>query len=198
MTGERTRGRTALVLMFAVYLVLLVWIVLWKVELPWLGEESRRVVKLVPFVAGDGTGASRPLEVVANVLLFVPFGVYLGLLAPRWSWWRVAAVLAASSLGLEVAQFVLAVGSSDVSDVISNTVGGLAGFGLLVGVRRRLGARTTPVMTRACAIGTAVLVVGSAVVAAAPVQYAPPGDGPGPQRAIPVQDSGASPPARSA
>ena len=58
MTGERTGGRTALVVMFAVYLVLLVWIVLWKVELPWLGEESRRVVKLVPFVAGAGTGVT--------------------------------------------------------------------------------------------------------------------------------------------
>jgi len=198
VTGERTGGTTALVVMFAVYLVLLVWIVLWKVELPWLGEESRRVVKLVPFVAGAGTGASRPLEVVANVLLFVPFGVYLGLLAPRWSWWRAAALFAASSLGLEVAQYVLAVGSSDVSDVIANTAGGLVGFGLLVVVRRRLGARTTPALTRACAIGTAVLVVGSAVVATAPVHSVPPGHGPGPQRAIPVQDSGASPPARSA
>ncbi|MFE6254715.1 VanZ family protein [Agromyces sp. NPDC057865] len=187
MTGERTGGRTALVVMFAVYLVLLVWIVLWKVELPWLGEESRRVIKLVPFVAGPGTGASRPLEVVANVLLFVPFGVYVGLLAPAWSRWRAAVVFAASSVALEVAQYVLAVGSSDVSDVIANTVGGLAGFGLLAAVRRRLRARTAAVMTRACAAGTAILLVASAVVAAAPVHYAPPGHDPGPQRTMPLQ-----------
>jgi len=65
-------------------------------------------------------------------------------------------------------------------------------------VRNRLRARTAVVMTRACAAGTAILLVASAVVATAPVHSVPPGHGPGPQRAIPVQDSGASPPARSA
>jgi glycopeptide antibiotics resistance protein len=187
--GTSTRGRPALVVLFGVYLVLLVWIVLWKVEIPWLGEGSRRVIKLVPFVAGPGTGASRPLEVVANVLLFVPFGVYLGLLAPAWSWWKAAAALAASSLGLEVAQYVLAVGSSDVTDVIANTAGGLAGVVLLIAARRRLQARTAVIMTRACAIGTVILVVASAAVAGAPLHFGPPGRGPGPQRAIPVPDS---------
>jgi glycopeptide antibiotics resistance protein len=190
VTGVRTRGMSAVVVLFAVYLVLLVWIVLWKLEVPWVGEESRRVIKLVPFVPGDGTGASRPLEVVANVLLFVPFGVYLGLLGRAWPWWKATAVLAASSLGLEIAEYVLAVGSSDATDVIANTAGGLAGFGLLAVVRRRLDGRTAAVMTRACAVGTVVLLVASAVAAASPLHFAPPDRGPGPRRAMPVLQAG--------
>ena len=39
------------------------------------------------------------------------------------------ALTAASSLILEIAQLITAVGSSDVTDLIVNTVGGLAGLG---------------------------------------------------------------------
>ena len=49
-------------------------------------------------------------------------------------------MVAGASLGLEVAQYVLAVGSSDITDVVVNTAGGLAGIGLLALARRRLRA----------------------------------------------------------
>ncbi|MGW4929843.1 VanZ family protein [Agromyces sp. NPDC004153] len=182
-----SRSRTVLVVLFAVYLVLLVWLVLWKLEVPWVGDDGRRVVKLVPFVPGDGTGASRPIEVVANLLLFVPFGVYLRLLAPSWSWWRAAGVFAGASLGLEIAQYVLAVGSSDVTDVIVNTGGGLAGLGLIAGARRRHATRTVSVIVRACSIGTVLALVASGVVAASPLRYGAPGTGPGLDRTLPAQ-----------
>lgn len=173
MTGPRARATTVLALLFAVYLVLLVWIVLWKLEVPWVGDEERRVVKLVPFVPAAGAGASRPLEVVANILLFVPFGVYLGLLAPRWSSWRAVGPLAGASLALELGQYVLAVGSTDVTDVIVNTTGGLAGIGLVALARRRLGARTAAVMMHACSIATILVLVVSGMVVASPLRYAP-------------------------
>lgn len=187
VSGTRVRARTSLVVLFAVYLFLLAWIVLWKLEFPWLGEEGQRVIKLVPFVPGTGTGASDPLEVVANVVLFVPFGLYLGLLAPPWSWWKAASAVAAASLGLEIAQYILAVGSSDVTDLIANTAGGLAGFGLLAVARRTLRARTAGVMTRACSIGTVLALVATGLVVAAPVHDAPPGGGAGLHRTLPAR-----------
>ena len=136
--APRTRlaGRSS-----SVYLVLLAWVVLWKLEVPWVGEAGERIVKLVPFVATGDAGASTPFEVVANLALFVPFGVYLGLLAPSWPWWKVAGTVAAVSLALEVAQYVLAVGSSDLTDVVVNTAGGVVGLGLVALARRRFGAR---------------------------------------------------------
>lgn len=167
------RSRRTLVACFGVYLVLLGWLVLWKLEVPWVGSAGVRVVKLVPFVAAGGEGASNPIEVIVNLLVFVPFGVFVGLLAPSWPWWRVAGVVGVTSLALEAAQFGLAVGSADVTDVIVNTVGGVAGLALLATARRRLHGRTATVMARACAIGTGIAVVATGVVVALPLHFAP-------------------------
>jgi glycopeptide antibiotics resistance protein len=160
--------------LFVVYLVLLVWIVLWKLEVPWVGGGAQRQIKLVPFVRTADAGPTAPFDLVANIALFAPFGLYLGLLAPSWRWWRVAAVLVGASLALEVAQYVLAVGRSDITDVIVNTAGGLAGFALLVMARRRYQARTAAVMTRFCVVGTVLAVVAVAVFVALPLRLASP------------------------
>jgi glycopeptide antibiotics resistance protein len=174
LPAAATRTRPLLAGLFGLYLVLLAWVVLWKFEVPWVGEPAMRVVKLVPFVATSDAGASDPVEVALNFLLFVPFGLYVSLLAPTWRWWRAAMVVAGGSLALETAQFVLAVGSFDVTDLAVNTAGGLAGFGLAVLARSRLGART---VTRICVIGTVLAVVACALVVASPLRFAaPPGD----------------------
>jgi glycopeptide antibiotics resistance protein len=152
VTRARSLTRGHLAALFVVYLTLLGWTVLWKLDVPWVGGE--RMVKLVPFVAADGAGASAPLEVVVNLLLFVPFGVYLGLLAPARRWWVHAGVVAGASLALEVAQYVLAVGRSDSTDVVVNTAGGLLGLGLVAVARRRPRAGAARAMTRVCSVGT--------------------------------------------
>ena len=125
-------------MLFALYVAMLVWVVVWKLEVPHIGRGGIREVKLVPFAPDACDGASAPSEVLANVLLFIPFGVYLGLLAPTWPWWRITGTIVAASLSLEVAQYALAVGSADITDLITNTAGGLAGLGLLALARRRL------------------------------------------------------------
>ncbi|GLU88666.1 hypothetical protein Agsp01_09210 [Agromyces sp. NBRC 114283] len=113
--------------LFGVYLVLLVWLVLWKLQLPWEAFPVQRSLKLVPFVAAEGYGASAVREVAGNVAVFVPFGFGFALLRPGWAWWRIASLAAAVSASLELAQFALAVGSTDATDVITNTAGAAAG-----------------------------------------------------------------------
>ncbi|MFE5672742.1 VanZ family protein [Agromyces sp. NPDC056523] len=159
--------------LFVVYLVLLVWVVLWKLQMPYVGEGELRHAKLVPFAPTAEDGASEPAEVVANVLLFVPFGIYLGLLAPSWRSSRLAGVSAGSSLALETVQYALAIGSADVTDVVANTAGGLAGLGLIVVARRRLRERTGAVIMGVCSVFTVILVVAVSAFIASPVRYAP-------------------------
>ena len=173
----RLSPRARLIALFAIYLLLLTWVVLWKLEIPWIGRDADRAIKLIPFVAGDGSGASAPFEVAANLALFVPFGVYLGLIAPSWAWWRSAAVIAAASLAFEVAQYVLAVGSSDITDVIVNTTGGIVGIGLL-GLARRT-SRSPALVIRICSVGTVLALLAGAAVHFSPLRYGPPGAGPG-------------------
>jgi len=122
------RGSGAVVAaLFAAYLVLLVWLVLWKLQLPWEAFQVQRSLKLVPFVAAEGYGASAVREVAGNIVVFVPFGLGLALLRPDRGWWRVALAAASLSTILELAQFGLAVGRTDVTDVITNTAGAVTG-----------------------------------------------------------------------
>jgi glycopeptide antibiotics resistance protein len=81
-----------------------------------------------------------------------------------------------ASVVLEVAQYVLAVGRSDITDVVVNTAGGLAGLGLLALARRRYRATTPVVMTRVCAIGTLLALLAIAIFVALPLRYASPRD----------------------
>lgn len=159
--------------LFVVYLVLLVWIVLWKLQLPYVGQGALRHIKLIPFLPTAEDGASEPFEVIANVVLFIPFGLYLGLLAPSWPWWKLVGVVARSSLALEITQWVLSIGSCDVTDLIVNTAGSLAGLGLLILARRRLQGRTGLVMMRVCSFVTALMVLAAAIFVASPAHYAP-------------------------
>ncbi len=170
---NRDEGRSILLaVLFLIYLALLAWVVLWKLEVPWVGNGGLRGIKLVPFIATGANGASVPMELMVNVLLFVPFGFYLGALLPTWTWWKAAATIAAGSLVLEFSQYALAVASSDVTDLIVNAVGGLAGFGLLVATRHMLRERTASVVTRVCSIGTALVLLLTVVFVASPLRYA--------------------------
>lgn len=162
--------RAHVVGLFVVYLVLLAWVVLWKLEPPSLGVD--RAVKLVPFVASGGAGASAPVEVVVNLVLFIPFGLYLGLVAPGRRWWASAGVVAgtgaAASLALEVGQYVLGVGRSDTTDVIMNTAGGLVGLGLVALARPGQNARAATALTRACSLATVVVLLVGGLYLASP------------------------------
>ncbi len=167
-------GGHVLVVLFVVYLVLLVWTVVWKLEVPYVGEAALlpRPIKLIPFVPSAEAGASAPLEVLANFLLFIPFGVYVGLLAPTWRWWRSAGVFVGASFVLEITQHLLSTGTFDTTDVIVNTVGGLVGVGLLAMARRRLQVQTAAVMTRVCLVGTVIALLAVGTFVASPLHYA--------------------------
>ena len=168
-------SRGLVVALMVIYLVLLGWLILWKFDVPYVGAAARfpRPIKLIPFAASAGAGASSPWEVLANIALFVPFGLYLGLLAPAWRWWKAASVFAAASLALEITQHLISTGSFDITDVITNAAGGLLGFGLLALARRRLGTRATAVMARVMAVFTVIFLVATGVFLASPLHYAP-------------------------
>ena len=169
----RRRAHTLLVVLFVVYLVLLIWVILWKVEVPWVGRAAGlpRPIKLVPFVASGDFDASAPLEVVANVALFIPFGVYLKLLAPSWRWWALAGVFVGASVVLETGQHLLSTGSFDVTDIIDNTAGGLVGLGLLALARRWLRERATRVVIRSGLIASIVVVLAVVIFFVSPLHY---------------------------
>lgn len=140
--------------LFAVYVVVLVWAVLWKFHEPFIGRDDMREIKLIPFVGAGGFGLNSPAELIANLLLFVPLGVYLAALLPWWRWWGVVLVGTGVSVVLETLQYLTAVGSSDVADVLVNAAGTALGVGALALLRRRFGPRTPRVLTALLVAGT--------------------------------------------
>lgn len=123
--------RTFLGGLLAAYMILLVWIVVFKLQQPSVGPADALTLKLVPFIAADGLGSNAPRELLANVIIFVPLGVLLGAMAPKVPWWTKACAIVAVSVALECAQFALAVGASDLTDVLMNGAGGLIGLVLV-------------------------------------------------------------------
>ncbi|WP_439592872.1 VanZ family protein [Microbacterium sp.] len=161
MTGAvRTRTRPLLVLLFAAYLVVLVWLVVWKLHTPFIADGTG-TIKLIPFVRTADAGSSSPREVLGNIGVFVPFGVYFGLLGRRW--WTSLAVIALTSAALEATQFVLGVGVTDITDVITNTTGGALGLLLAGLVGRRAGAAL-------CVVGTTIAAVALLAYLAEPMR----------------------------
>jgi|SRR5688572_8139299 glycopeptide antibiotics resistance protein len=68
---------------------------------------------------------------LANLGLFVPFGIAFALRFRQRSWRTLLVLTAAISIGVELWQAVTATGrSSDVTDVVMNTAGGLTGFAM--------------------------------------------------------------------
>ncbi len=67
------------------------------------------------------------MNVLGNVAIFVPMGVYLQTFKRRMGAAKCVAVLFAVSLGVEIAQFVLGIGAADIDDILLNTIGGALG-----------------------------------------------------------------------
>lgn len=181
---ERPVRRALVIVSFAVYLVLLAWVVLWKLEVPWIGDAASlvRPIKLVPFVSDGDAGASAPIELLINLVLFVPLGLFVGTLAPAWSWWRAGLVALGVSLALEVVQHLISTGSFDTTDLIVNTAGALVGWAIFAAVRRRAGERAPAVMRSVCVTVAGLALVAVVAFVASPLHY-------GPQRDVVVERS---------
>ena len=69
------------------------------------------------------------VNLVGNVLAFLPFGLFVPMIAPRLDMpLRVTLLSTEFSLIVELIQLVSKVGSFDVDDIILNTLGGILGY----------------------------------------------------------------------
>ena len=127
------------IVLTAIYSFMVVWIILFKMsalsEIAYLGHI--RSLNLIPFHYDEET-AYHLSEVAQNVMIFIPLGVYLKML--RITDTKAILFGLTFSLCLEILQFILAVGATDITDLITNTAGtaiGVGFYGLLWFVFRR-------------------------------------------------------------
>ncbi len=115
--------------LFGIYLILLVWIILFKTEFSLKYLHSVRNINLIPF--GDSMIINNQIdysEIYLNILIFVPFGIYLAMLKPGWSVAKKVLPIFLVSLSFEILQYILVIGATDITDLIGNTLGGFGGI----------------------------------------------------------------------
>jgi glycopeptide antibiotics resistance protein len=104
------------------YLLFIIWAILWKCGAPFIGDGTERAINLWPF------NKNTRWELQFNIVVFVPFGFYL---AAHNSGFKLIKLIAATfllSFALEAVQFAFAIGRSDITDLLMNTLGGIVGI----------------------------------------------------------------------
>lgn len=128
---SKTRNTLAIAL-FVVYILLLIGIILFK--LPFYSPEVSdvvRVINLIPFQGSlDENGNLVLREIIQNILLFMPLGIYICMLKSNWPFMKKVLPVIGLTLSFEVIQFIFAMGRTDITDVLGNTLGGVIGIGI--------------------------------------------------------------------
>ena len=122
--------------LFGIYCLLLVWIILFKLSFSIqdiTGLDKIRSINLIPFYYPNEVNSHFHFtEVIENFLIFIPFGIYLKMLNKDNKIIIIYGFL--FSLILEISQFIFKLGASDITDIITNTLGttiGVLGYCLL-------------------------------------------------------------------
>lgn len=120
-------------ILFAAYLLVLLWLVLFKFSYDLMAvvqDFQMRSVNLIPFAQ------TRNSEMISNIVAFIPFGVMLGVNFKQVAFRHKIAVIFAFSLAVEIIQYIVAIGVTDITDLIMNTLGGFVGLAIYAFAQR--------------------------------------------------------------
>jgi len=134
--NENNKANKLTNVLFIIYSVSLLWILVFKlgVKFSYMGTRS---VNLIPF--------SEPLiihgkidlgEMILNTVIFIPLGIYAGILFARWVFGKKVFLFFLISLMIEGLQFILRVGAFDITDIITNTLGAIIGLMIFIAIEK--------------------------------------------------------------
>lgn len=123
MNNHKNKKDIISIVLLAIYLTVLVWIILFKLSLHFKDLPHLRSINLIPFSQSFGLH-----EIVSNAIIFIPFGILISMLKKEWSFFNKVLPIFVTSLILEIMQYILYIGASDITDIITNTFGGIIGI----------------------------------------------------------------------
>jgi glycopeptide antibiotics resistance protein len=119
--------------LFAAYLFILLWLLLFKFSydpIAVIRDFQTRSFNLVPFTRAHKS------EMISNLVAFIPFGVMLGVNFKHIAFGYKIALIFAFSLAVEMMQYTFAIGVADITDLITNTLGGFVGLTVYGALRK--------------------------------------------------------------
>ena len=157
--AQQKNGHTLTRILALIYLILLTWIILFKMNFSL--EGYYRSINLIPFSQSlIVNGRVNYSEIIQNIIAFLPLGIYICMLKGNWPFWKKILPLAGISLFFETFQYILAIGATDITDFINNTLGGILGIGIYVIFSKLLKSRDKAdrIFIILAIIGTACLI----------------------------------------
>ncbi|MEB2779941.1 VanZ family protein [Algoriphagus sp. C2-6-M1] len=106
-----------------IYLIVLGWIILLKLGVQFSYMEERKI-NLIPFA----NGYYSIMETILNVVIFIPLGIYGGVLFRNKAFAIKLFFFFLISLMLEGLQYAFRFGTFDITDLLTNTSGGIIGY----------------------------------------------------------------------
>lgn len=119
------------------YLLVLTWIIVFKLQFSFSGLPAIRNINLIPF--GESVivnGKISFTELIKNVIVFIPFGILISVLRDKETFIKKIIPIVLTSLLFEVLQFIFGIGASDITDVINNSLGGVIGIAIAFGISK--------------------------------------------------------------
>lgn len=153
MVDKKQRNLTKI--LFAVYFFILIWILLFKMSFSLDELYKDRSINLIPFLGSAiVNGKIDTSEIINNIIVFIPVGIYICMLKENWSILKKISVSFFISLSIEVLQFILAIGATDITDLIGNTLGGVIGIGIFYLFSKVFKNKTTSIVNILALIST--------------------------------------------
>ena len=156
---ENNRSKMISYIVFGAYLFLLTWLVLFKFAFTIEEIPHLRQLNLIPFHYETSVAyITHMKEVIYNILIFVPAGVYFTAFLGKRKWWLGIGASFFVSLTFETVQWIFSIGVSDITDLIMNTTGVLVGVGLYYLLKKIFKEKTNKIILALAAIVTILFV----------------------------------------
>lgn len=159
-SNQTFRSSTLTLLLLIIYLVALTWIILLKFSFSFQDLPQLRNINLLPY--GESlvvNGRVSFSEIYMNMVVFIPLGLYLSMLKPDWKLWKRIVPAVGISLLYEILQFIFAIGASDITDLINNSLGGTVGCLLYLLLEKWFAGKTNRILNVLACIGTIGFIV---------------------------------------
>ena len=155
----KTKNQRLTEVLFFIYLLALVWIIVFKMEFSFADINEMQTLNLDPYSAPARiNGVVVYEEIYFNILAFVPFGLYLGILFKKWNIYQNILVFLFVSLSFEMIQYIFSIGATDV---INNVFGGIVGVIIfrLLNLFMKNSHRAHKLINIFAAVGTVLVVI---------------------------------------
>lgn len=161
-----------LAVMFAVYFCILTWIIVFKMSFSLEELGHVRSLNLIPLKGSMIVNGKLDVEeIVQNAIAFLPLGVFIRALAEKKKLLQEIAAVVLVSIAYETIQYILAIGRTDITDVLANTIGGIVGIAICALIEKICGREDRFVLVISICTGIGIFAVAGLIVLLFAVNY---------------------------